>query len=169
VNKMYYVEDDPKKPKSYDRGREVVVGGAPWGDLLMVSGIIGIRWKSRVHRFKPSIEASNISFSDYPFPARIDFWVRNAVTIKGRPEWLFIKLHSHGAYEDDWNAVLRQQADAMYSYLEEQYNDGKKYALHYVSAREMYNLIKAAEAGKSGNPNEYRDFVIPRYTYLPKD
>ena len=29
--------------------------------------------------------------------------------------------------------------------------------------REMYNIIKAAEAGKSGNPNDYRDFVLPAY------
>ena len=24
-----------------------------------------------------------------------------------------------------------------------------------------YNIIKAAEAGKTGNPGEYRDFVLP--------
>jgi hypothetical protein len=25
----------------------------------------------------------------------------------------------------------------------------------------MYNIIKAAEAGKSGNPNDWRDFELP--------
>jgi hypothetical protein len=29
-----------------------------------------------------------------------------------------------------------------------------------VTAREAYNIVKAAEAGKSGNPNDYRDFEI---------
>ena len=33
------------------------------------------------------------------------------------------------------------------------YNDGTNYVLHYVSAREVYNIVKAAEAGKSGDPN----------------
>ena len=33
--------------------------------------------------------------------------------------------------------------------------------LHYVTTREAYNIAKAAEAGKSGNPNDYRDYIIP--------
>src|SRR5262249_32297077 len=33
--------------------------------------------------------------------------------------------------------------------------------LHFVTAREAYNIVKAAEAGHSGNPNDYRDYLIP--------
>jgi hypothetical protein len=33
--------------------------------------------------------------------------------------------------------------------------------LHYVTAREAYNIAKAAEAGHAGDPNDFRDFVIP--------
>lgn len=58
--------------------------------------------------------------------------------------------------------LLGEPMDKMFSYLEQTYNDGKKYQLHYVTSREAYNIIKAAEAGKSGNPNAYRDFVLPR-------
>ncbi|MFT6770581.1 MAG: hypothetical protein ACJARU_000781, partial [Congregibacter sp.] len=39
--------------------------------------------------------------------------------------------------------------------------------LHYVSSREMYNIAKAAEAGNSGNPNDYRDFVLPKPHFRP--
>lgn len=165
INKIYYCQDDPERPKSYDAGRELVAGGEPWGDLLMIPGIVGIRWTSRIHPFKPSLEASNLGGRDVATPARVDFLVRNAVTIKGRPEWKFIKLHTHGAPEANWQANLGAEADAMYSRLETKYNDGKKYTLHYVAAREMYNIIKAAEAGKSGDPNQYRDFEIPPYCY----
>ncbi len=48
----------------------------------------------------------------------------------------------------------------MHDHLERVYNDGSNYVLHYVTAREMYNIIKAAEAGRSGNPREYRDFAF---------
>jgi len=27
INKIYYAKDDPNKPKSYNKGRELVVGG----------------------------------------------------------------------------------------------------------------------------------------------
>jgi hypothetical protein len=35
------------------------------------------------------------------------------------------------------------------------------FRLHYVTAREAYNIARAAEAGHSGNPNDYRDFEVP--------
>ena len=34
--------------------------------------------------------------------------------------------------------------------------------LHYMTAREAYNVAKAAEAGLSGNPEDYRDYKIPK-------
>jgi hypothetical protein len=50
----------------------------------------------------------------------------------------------------------------MFKHLESTYNDGKNYVLHYVNSREVFNIIKAAEAGLSGNPNDYRDHVLPK-------
>jgi hypothetical protein len=37
-------------------------------------------------------------------------------------------------------------------YLEKQYNDGRRYRLHYVTARQMYEAVKAAEAGQEWQP-----------------
>ena len=41
------------------------------------------------------------------------------------------------------------------------YNDGKRWRLHYVTAREMYNIAIAAMDGRTGNPDSYRDYVLP--------
>ena len=166
VNKFFYVKDDPVLPKSYSKGKEMVVGGTSWGDLLMITGILGLRFKSRTHMLKPSIEISNLDKADLPFKERIDFWIDNAVTIKGNSNWLFVKLHTHGANETAWESLFGKPAYDMYEYLSEKYNDGKKYIIHYVSAREMYNIAKAAEAGEQGDPGKFRDYIIPRYIYL---
>ena len=32
--------------------------------------------------------------------------------------------------------------------------------LHYVTAREMYNIAAAAMDGAEGDPNDYRDYLI---------
>jgi hypothetical protein len=53
----------------------------------------------------------------------------------------------------------------MCDYLESKYNDGENYVLHYVSAREMYNIAKAAEAGESGNPHQFRDYLVKAPSY----
>ena len=58
--------------------------------------------------------------------------------------------------------LLEQPIKEMHSHLNQKYNDGENYKLHYVSSREMYNIIKAAEGCKKGNPNDYRDFILPK-------
>lgn len=58
--------------------------------------------------------------------------------------------------------LLGAPADAMFSHLERHYNDGQRYVLHYVNARELYNIVKAAEHGRTGNPADYRDYLLPR-------
>ena len=49
----------------------------------------------------------------------------------------------------------------MHEALRDDYNDGSSWSLHYVTAREMYNVAIAATHGKSGNPDAYRDHVFP--------
>ena len=63
------------------------------------------------------------------------------------------------------DTLLGPAMDRAFSHLESRYNDGREWKLHYVSAREMYNLAKAAEAGETGEPGLYRDYVIPRPAY----
>jgi len=168
ANSLFYGGSCRERPKGFDSIADPVeVGKTPGKGLLIVQGVIGFRWRSRTHRFTPSIEQANISKADYTFAERIDYWIQKRIHVPGRPEWIFVKVHTHGAREEDREVLLGETADAMYSHLETAYNDGERYKLHYVSARETYNIIKAAEDGKSGNPNDYRDYLIPRYVYLP--
>jgi hypothetical protein len=34
--------------------------------------------------------------------------------------------------------------------------------LHYMTAREAFNVVKAAEARMTGDPEKYRDYEIPK-------
>ena len=43
------------------------------------------------------------------------------------------------------------------------YNDGSRYRVHYMSAREAYNVVRAAQDGHTGNPFQYRDYKVPPY------
>ncbi|MBP7507586.1 MAG: hypothetical protein KA807_07190 [Prolixibacteraceae bacterium] len=170
INKMFYATDNPQKPKSYNWGqvlkRNVINMNAP--GLLMISGIIGIRKSFRSGGFPYVIEASNIDNIDSPSRDRVDYWVKNGVFIGERNDWVFIKLHTHGAREETWDSLFGDSASEMYQCLLNEYNDKKKYFLHFVSAREMYNTVKALEQGKTGNPNNYRDFLIAPYEYLKR-
>lgn len=161
INSIYYATDDPARPKSHDTGAPVRVGGGTSGDLLMIQGPLGLNWKDRRFGLVPRIENADVRRSQPPTPARVDHWVRTGVHVEGRPDWVFVKVHTHGTQEQDMDTLLGPRMDEMHRYLEERYNDGLRYVLHYVTAREAYNIVKAAEAGEEGDPGQYRDYLLP--------
>ena len=161
INSIYYATDDPTRPKSHDRGVPARVGGRPEGDLLLIQGPLGLNWKDRRFGIIPRIENADVRGGQPPTQQRVDAWVRTGVHVQGRPEWVFVKIHTHGTQEADMDTLLGPKMDAMHAYLEATYNDGSHFVLHYVSAREAYNIAKAAEAGCEGNPGDYRDFLLP--------
>ncbi|MEZ5461183.1 hypothetical protein [Dokdonella sp.] len=161
VNSIYYATDDPDKPKSHDRGEPVRVGGTPVGDLMIVQGPLALNWRSRRFGLIPRIENSDIRRNCPPTPERVDAWIETGIHVEGRPEWVFVKIHTHGTQEGDMDTLLGAEMDAMHAYLEKRYNDGVNHVLHYVTAREVYNIVKAAEAGERGNPAQYRDYILP--------
>jgi hypothetical protein len=162
INSIYYVKDDPIKPKSHNKGKDVRVGGKAWGDLMLINGPLMLNWKQRKLGFMPRVENADIRTSNPPSKERVDLWVNANVHVKGQPNWRFIKIHTHGTQDKDMDILLGKPVEDMHQYLDEMYNDGENYKLHYVSAREAYNIVKAAEAGEVGDPNTYRDYILSK-------
>src|SRR6185312_12286536 len=55
----------------------------------------------------------------------------------------------------------------MHATLAEHYNDGRRFRLHYVTARQAFNLVRAAEHGATGDPAQFLDWeVTPPVTSL---
>jgi len=165
LNTIYYAKDDPIKPKSYENGQPIKKYGKSWGDLLLIQGILSLNWKVKKKGIFPQIENSDVRKAFPPSTNRVDLWVEQNIHVEGKPEWTFIKVHTHGAQDGDMDTLLGDPIEKMHSYLSSRYNDGDEFALHYVSAREMYNIVKAAEAGKEGNPNDFRDYVLSAPTF----
>ncbi len=127
--------------------------------LMLITGPLGMRWQG----VRPRLENGALTSVNPPTPARMDYWADRGIGIAGKPDWVFVKVHMHGLNEPE--ELLTTILPEMHKYLQEKFNDGSEWCLHYTSAREMYNIARAAEAGKSGNPSEWRDFEIrcPEY------
>ena len=160
INSIYYATDDPARPKSHDDGVEVRAGGAPSGDLLIVQGPLTVLWPGGRYGVMPRLETGNLAAGLPPTARRLAAWIRTRVCVAGRPDWVLVKLHTHGCNERNWPVVLGPPMRELHRLLEERYNDGRRCKLHYVTARETYNIIKAAERGLTGDPGAYRDLEI---------
>jgi hypothetical protein len=159
INSIYYAIDDPARHKSHDRGTDARVGEAAQRGFFLMQGPLSINWRAPGY---PRIENASLTDENWGRPDRVRAWIDCQVHVKGRPEWLFVKLHTHGGVERDFDALFGEKGFKMHEALNEMCNDGSKYQLHYVTARQAYNLAKAAERGLGGDPRQYLDLVIGR-------
>lgn len=167
INSIYYAPTTKQANKNHDSGEEVRANGrAPHEQSLMiVQGMIEV-YLNNLRNGTSVVEKSNLDHNDVPSSQRIAQWVHCNVHVAGRPNWVFVKVHTHGCREENFDVCFGEHAEMMHSYLEKHFNDGERFKLHYVSPREAYNIVKAAEAGKNGDPNQYRNFVLPPYANL---
>ena len=161
-NDLYLSRDLGGRPRSHDFGRRAALGLQPTAEeLLLVQGPVGINWRSRKFGLIPRIENADLSGSNPPTDHRMGLWLRSHIHVAGRPEWQFIKLHTHGCVEANTEVLLGGPLMKTLSRLCDSFNDGRRFALHFVSAREMYNLAAAAMSGlPSDAVLEGRDFQI---------
>jgi len=159
VNRIYMARDD-EAPKSYSTALPL---DAP-GDLMIFQGPLMLTPTWSLRRLFVDVDDGNIHAAIPPTRDRVDRWVLADIHVPQRPDWVFVKLFTHGAQSSgDMTAMLGPAMDDALTYLEDRYNDGEEYALHYVTAREAYNLARAAAANASGDPVQYLDGVIKPY------
>jgi hypothetical protein len=163
VNTIYAAADDPG-PKSYARPWPLDAlknGGA---DLMIFEGPLTFAPSWSLRQLFLTADDGDIHPSMPATAKRVDEWVRAAVHAPGHPKWVFVKVFSHGiTSERDAESVLGPDFDLALRRLETRYNDGARYVLHYVTAREAYNIVRAAMDGQSGDPDAYRDWEVQPY------
>lgn len=162
VNQIYWPTGDLRRRKAYATGEPARVGQIRDDRLLMVTGPLALarRPGRGLRGMRLRIESSALSHDDPPTPHRLRTWVAQDIHVAGRPEWVFVKVHTHGAPERNAEVMLGEPIRALHQTLAREFNDGSRWNLHYVTAREMYNVAMAAMDGMTGDPGAYRDHVI---------
>jgi hypothetical protein len=159
INSIYYAVDDPGKPKSHDRG--IAVGSAPRPEksLLLIQGPLLFDWSRRIAGVIPRIENGCIQGNQAPSAKRVQHWLRSCVQVPTRPDWYFVKLHTHGANENNMPVLLGTTMQRFHQHLQDRAKSDTAFHYHYVTAREMTNLVHAAEMNWPGTITESRDYL----------
>lgn len=160
INSIYYAVDDPHRPRSHDRGTDVGEGPAPTGALMLIQGPLLLDWRRRKWGLVPRVENGCLQASQPPSPERFDLWLRARVGVRTRPDWAFVKLHTHGAPEANHHALLGDPMVRFHEALARRAAEDPSFRYHYVTAREMYNLARAAEDGWAGSVDDARDYEL---------
>jgi hypothetical protein len=162
INALYECALPLDQRAPHRRGWDLRCGKKP-SIPLIIQGPLGLNF-SRMSRLwpMPCIENGALSTSYPPTMSRLQLWQRAAIAIRGRPEWLFIKLHCHGMDPRDEPAMLGSPMRQFLRELLDGAGGSGGYRVHFVTAREMVNITLAACDGREGNPGTYRDYRLWR-------
>ena len=149
INTLYYAIDTDDS-KSYDTGVPAAVGRRGEG-FLIFPGPICCDWRDL------QFDCAGVESTSPPKPHRVKLWLKHAPAVDGRPDWIFLKVYTHGVPSQDM--VLGEPFIEMIDELKSQC-DRYGLSLHFVTAREAFNIMRAVEDGESGDPENYRDYEI---------
>ena len=165
INSLYECSPPLTRRRAHSRGLDLERGRTPRIFPLMVEGplMLHFGWPGgRLIR----VENGALTSRNPPTMRRVSLWKHAAIAVKGRPDWLFIKLQCHGMDPRDKEVML---GAPMREFLRDLIEDARQRSekLHFVTAREMVNIILAACDGREGNPGEYRDYRLKRTRTAP--
>jgi hypothetical protein len=157
INALYECGLPFEERAPHRSGSDLRAGRAVTRFPFMVQGPWMLDFDSSSRSRFGRIENGALTRVNPPSIRRLGLWKKAGITVQGRPEWVFIKLHTHGMDPNDMDTVLREP---MQRFLQELIAgaSGRGDILHFVSAREMVNMILAACEGREGNPGEFRDY-----------
>jgi hypothetical protein len=128
---------------------------------IIFTGPLVFDWSRRVRGLPiPRVEDGALA-QNYPLTIdRFNRWRSVGIGVKGRPDWTFIKLYSHGFFDWDQDLMIGEQMKRFMSEVLERGERTGEFKVHFASAREAFNMVSAAVEGHKGEPGAYRDYKL---------
>jgi hypothetical protein len=148
INSIYYAVDDPDAPKSHDTGTPATLGRIPPHDgLLMIQGPLAFDWKNKKLGLLPAIENGDLQGTRGATFERFKIWHHAGIGVVGRPDWRFVKVHTHGCDEANTEILLGETMREFYQSLQKHAEAVPEFKYYFVTAFEMAMLVHQAEDG----------------------
>ena len=126
---------------------------------IIVQGPLLLDFDKHARNHVGRFENAALTGANPPSMRRLQRWKQAAISVQGRPDWIFIKLHCHSMDATQEDAVM---GGAMQRFLADLVEGAaeRREIIHFVTAREMTNIMWAACDGREGNPGEYRNYRL---------
>jgi hypothetical protein len=160
INAIYLCGHPLDQRRPHRSGPSLTVGVEPKLPVIFTGPLV-FNWRRRVWGLPVPRLDDGVLADNYPLDhTRLRRWRGADIGVRGRPEWVFIKLYCHGFFPLDQAMAI---GEPIRRFLEEvlEYGDRSgEYKVHFATAREAFNIAMAAVHGHSGEPGQYRDYLL---------
>ena len=160
INSIYQCGNPLTEARPHRSGPGLKVGDRPALPIIFTGPLV-FDWTRRLGGIPfPRVEDGSLA-QNYPLSmGRLARWRNAHITVAGRPEWVFIKLYSHGFFEWDQDLMIGEQMKRFMSEVREFADRTGEFKIHFASAREAFNMVTAAVEGQVGDPGQFRDYRL---------
>ncbi|HWS87157.1 MAG TPA: hypothetical protein VN282_09350 [Pyrinomonadaceae bacterium] len=160
LNAVYECGRPLEEAVPHRSGPSLRVGRRPQLPVIFTGPLVFI-WSRRIKGLPvPRIDDGVLAANYQTDFRRLERWAGARVAVRGRPEWVFLKLYCHGFFTHDQNACIGEGARRFWSEALEESERTGRYRIHFASAREAFNILMAAVDGHGGDPHRYRDYRL---------
>lgn len=160
LNAVYECGRPLDEPVPHRSGPSLRVGRRPQLPVI-ITGPLVFNWSRRVKGLPvPRLDDGALAANYTTDFERLERWAGARVSVRGRPEWVFVKLYCHGFFTHDQSACIGEGARRFWSEALEESERTGRYRIHFASAREAFNIALAAVEGRAGDPHQYRDYRL---------
>ncbi|NNE66282.1 MAG: hypothetical protein HKN33_06925 [Pyrinomonadaceae bacterium] len=161
INQIYECGNPLDEPVPHRSGRQLEVNGPAPELPIIFTGPLVLNWTRRVKGVPiPRLDDGALVYNQPMDLARLRRWLNANITVKGRSDWIFVKLYCHSFFENDFDATIGNEAVEFFSRVMDHGQESGNFDVHFASAREATNMVFAAIDGKVGNPHDFRDYKL---------
>jgi hypothetical protein len=160
INAIYQCANQLTEARPHRSGPSLKVGDKLQLPIIFTGPLV-FDWTRRLRGLPvPRIEDGALA-QNYPLSlGRFNRWRSAGIGVKERPDWIFIKLYSHGFFDWDQDLMIGEQMKRFMSEVLEFGERTGNFKVHFASAREAFNMVVAAVEGQKGQPGAYRDYKL---------
>ncbi|MGA9996417.1 MAG: hypothetical protein WBP93_13445 [Pyrinomonadaceae bacterium] len=161
LNTIYQCGHPLDEARPHRSGPSIRVGSTDVQLPLIFTGPLVFDWRRRVRGLPvPKLDCGALASNYEVDLERFHKWRGANIHVKGRPRWVFIKLYSHGFYTEDQSIMIGEGARRFWGKVLELSEQTGDFRLHFVTAREAFNIVMAAAEGREGEPGAYLDYRL---------
>jgi hypothetical protein len=160
INAIYQCGHPLQERAPHRSGPDLRVGDRPQLPIL-VTGPVVFDWTRRKYGLPVPRVDEGVVAANYPLQvSRFWRWHSAGISVQGRPDWIFVKLYCHGFFDHDQPQMIGDEMRRFWAEVFALAERSGKFKVHFASAREVFNFIKAALDGRAGDPHQYRDYWL---------